>query len=105
MKTCFLVMAFGPRRMSCTTPLALSVLAGLLACSTPGDPVAKADGSFTITRQSDTQNATPRSQITAMATQDAEAHCLKIGKKFRPIQTKEIITRGAPLSEVHYACD
>lgn len=105
MKTGFLVMALGLKEVRPTAPLALAVLAGLVACSTPSGPVARADGTFTMTRQSETQNATARSQVTAMATQDAEAHCLKMGKKFKAIQTKEIITRGAPVSEVHYACN
>jgi len=101
MKTGFLLMTPGRKEIRRTAPLALAILAGLVACSTPGGPVARADGTFTITRQSETQYA----HATAMATQDAEAHCLKMGKKFKAIQTKETITSGAPVSQVHYACN
>lgn len=43
--------------------------------------------------------------VTATAAKDAEAHCLKMGKKFRALRTKEDITRGSPTSEVLFACD
>jgi hypothetical protein len=105
MKTRFLVMALGLKQMRGTTALALAVSAGLLGCAAPATgPVARADGTFTITRQAQNQQ-TPRAQVTTMATQDAEAHCLKIGKKFKAIQKRETITAGNPTSEVVYACD
>jgi hypothetical protein len=83
---------------------AVSVLSGCAAAPTTG-PVASADGTFKITRQSETQTSGSQSQNTAMATQEAEAHCLKMGKKFKAIQTKETITAGAPRTEVQYACN
>lgn len=105
MKTRLLVMALGLKQMRGTTALTLAVSAGLVGCAASATgPVARADGTFTITRQGETQYA-QRSQLTAMATQDAEAHCLKIGKKFKAIQKKESIARGNPVSEVLYACD
>jgi len=105
MKTRLSIMVLGQKKMSGTTLLALAVLAGLLGCAAPAPgPVASADGTFTITRQAETNQAQP-SQVTAMARQDAEAHCMKMGKKFKAIGTKENVTRGNPISEVHYACD
>lgn len=111
MKTRFL--APGPGlKMSCTTPLALAVFAGLVGCTAPPaappstSPVARADGAFTITRKGETYYAQP-AQLTAMATQDAKAHCLKMGKNFKEIQSKELPTRAGyvPESELVYRCD
>lgn len=97
------------------TALAMAVLLAGCAASAPTvkdgvgpptGPVARADGAFAITRQGETYYAQP-SQLTAMATQDAEAHCLKIGKKFKAMHSKETPTTAGrtPESEVLYRCD
>jgi hypothetical protein len=103
MKTCFSVISRLNRR-NCARPLALAVLAGLVGCAAPATgPVANADGTFSIRREA--QNEGNPAPITAMATQDAEAHCLQMGKKFRGIAVKVSGISGKPVSEVLYACD
>lgn len=103
MKTLFL--ALGTQKVRCTPALGVAVLAGLVACAAPATgPVASADGTFKITREAAQNTSTP-AQNTAMATQEAEAHCLKTGKKFKAIEKRETITRGYPVSELRYACD
>jgi hypothetical protein len=84
--------------------LGVGVLSGCAAPATA--PGARADGTFTVTRQGETYYA-QLAQLTAMATQDAEAHCLKIGRKFKAIHSKETPTSPGrtPQSEVLYRCD
>lgn len=111
MKKRFLVTGPG-LKMSCTTLVALTVFAGLVGCTAPPtsplstSPVAGPDGAFTITRKGESYYAQP-SQLTAMATQDAQAHCLKMGKKFKEIRSRELPTRAGyvPQSELLYRCD
>jgi hypothetical protein len=97
-------------RVVVAVAVAVGVLSGCAVTPTgpvpPTGPVARADGTFTITRQGESYY-TPASQLTAMATQDAEAHGLKNGKKFKAIQSKESPFRSgwAPESELLYRCD
>jgi hypothetical protein len=83
---------------------AVGVLSGCAA--PPTGSAARADGAFTITRTGENYYAQP-SQLTALAMQDAEAHCLKMLKKFKAIRSKETPTTAGwtPQSEVVYRCD
>ena len=101
LKTFFLVL--GTQRVRCTPALWIAAVAGLVACAAPTGPVARADGTFTMTRQA--QNEGLPAATTARATQDAEAHCVEMGKKFKLIDVKVSGLTGKPVSEVLYACE
>lgn len=104
MKTLFLVL--GTQKVRFTPALGVAVLAGLLGCAAPASgPVAGADGTFSITREAQNSNTSTPAQITALVTQEAEAHCLKMSKKFKAIERRDTITRGYPASELRYACE
>lgn len=86
-------------------PALMTLLAG---CAVPTTGVVpRGEGMYTITRQGEgfwVQTL----QLTAMATQDAESHCIKQGRKVKVLHTKEI-PAGAlgrwPESEVLFRCE
>lgn len=92
------------------TAAAVLAIAMLSACAgpppAPTEPVARSDGSFTITRIGSHFYAAP-ADVTATAVKDAETHCQKSGKQFKSIGLKETPTRGGhgPQSDVTYRCD
>ena len=62
---------------------------------------------LTITRQGEGFWVQPL-QLTAMATQDAEAHCTRAGKKLKVLHTKEIPAGPLgrwPESELLFRCE
>ncbi len=80
----------------------------LAGCAVPTTGVVpRSEGMLTITRQGEgfwVQTL----QLTAMATQDAEAHCLKLSKKTKIVHTKEIpagVLGRWPESEVLFRCE
>lgn len=87
--------------------IALFALA-LSGCAVPTTGVvARQDGMMTITRQGEGFWVQPL-QLTAMATQDAEAYCTGAGKKLKVLHSKEI-PAGAlgrwPESEILFRCE
>lgn len=92
--------------MRVAVAVALIALAGCAAPFAPTGPVANADGTFTVKRQGDSYYAAP-AQLVAAATQDAQAHCGKLGKQFKAIGTKDTAsTAGStPTGEVIYRCE
>ncbi len=89
-----------------------TVVLGRGSVRTPGwmwfwstGPVAGAEGKFSITREAQNSNTSTPAQVTAMATQEAEAHCRTIGKKFKAIEKRETITTGKPVTELRFACE
>lgn len=84
---------------------AVAMVAG---CAVPTTGVVpRSEGMFTITRQGEgfwVQTI----QLTAMATQDAEAHCTRSSKKLKVLHTKEIPAGPMgrwPESEVLFRCE
>lgn len=86
-------------------PAALLLLAG---CAVPTTGVIpQADGYYTITRQGEGFWVQPL-QLTAMATQDADAYCRHDRKTVKVIHTKEIpagVLGRWPESEVLFRCE
>lgn len=85
--------------------LAPALLAGCAVTNT--GPVPRSDGLYTITRQGEGFWASPI-QLTATASQEAEQHCLRLGKRVKVLHTKEIPSGPAgrwPESEILYRCE
>jgi hypothetical protein len=84
---------------------ALALLAGC-AVQTTG-VVHRSEGMMTITRQGDGAWV-PTHQLTALASQEADAHCVKGGRKLKVLHTKEIPARAFgrwPESEILFRCE
>lgn len=87
----------------------VSIIAVLLtACAVPTTGIVpRAEGMATITRQGEGFWVQTQ-QLTAMATQDAEAYCLRNSKKLKVLHVKEI-PAGAfgrwPESEILFRCE
>lgn len=80
----------------------------LAGCAVPTTGVVpRGEGMFTITRQGEGFWVQPL-QLTAMATQDAEAYCSRDGKQLKVLHSKEIPAGPLgrwPESEVLFRCD
>ncbi len=69
--------------------------------------VQRTEGMMTITRQGDSFLVQPL-QLTALATQEADTHCVKAGKKLKVLHSKEIPAGPLgrwPESEILFRCD
>ena len=87
----------------------LSIAATALAgCAVPTTGVIpRSDGFYTVTRQGDGFWVQPI-QLTAAATQEAQAHCSKSSKQAKVVNTKEIPAGPLgrwPESEVLFRCE
>lgn len=80
----------------------------LTGCAVPTTGVVqRSEGMLTITRQGE-GFWVQTMQLTAMATQDAEAHCTRSSKKLKVLHTKEIPAGPLgrwPESEVLFRCE
>lgn len=86
----------------------LSVAALLVGCAVPTTGVVpRAEGMYTITRQGEgfwVQTL----QLTALATQDAEAYCRRANKTVKVLHTKEIPAGPLgrwPEAEILFRCE
>lgn len=82
------------------------VLAGCAAPANTG-VVPRADGMFTVTRQGEGFWVSPM-QLTAMASDDAQAYCSRGGKALKVVHSKEIPAGPLgrwPESEVLFRCE
>lgn len=91
--------------MKATSLLVLAILAG---CAVPTTGVVpRSEGMYTITRQGEGFWVQPL-QLTAMATQDAEAYCTRSKKTVKVLHTKEIPAGPLgrwPESEILFRCE
>lgn len=82
--------------------------AALAGCAVPTTGVVpRNDGMYTVTRQGEGFWVQPL-QLTGMALQDAEQHCIKAGRKVNVLHTKEIPAGPLgrwPESEVLFKCE